>query len=183
MKTRKLLFDIRKKQDDPIPIFRGVNHVVWKDGEPIDPFTACIKEENGDVLLSRTVLHDLTPILDHTPLQRCLSGRGNLGFSSFENFPEFSTSPFKDRSDPVTYFNQRLKYLYDQFANKVDKKDEEDQVLNVAERMRLLVPANRKSTANPWLQAMCCYGHYLWKMHQKLLQSSLMMSCLLNSNC
>ena len=66
------------------PSFTGWNHLVWQDGEPIDPFVLQLcaggKPSSESVLLQREIYNENHTLLQMTPAQRAASARGPCGF-------------------------------------------------------------------------------------------------------
>lgn len=82
----RLLIDLMDK-DGQKPFLNGVNHLVWQDGEPIDPFIlAVLAQRPGEtgappeMLFQREIYNRGHDFLELAPLQRLLSARQPCGF-------------------------------------------------------------------------------------------------------
>lgn len=160
------------------PFLNGANHLVWQDGEPIDPFilsTWVDRSSNGDephkpeLLFQREIFNDGLSLLEMSPLQRLLSARGPCGFDAdLSHIPAWAMSDSErqsvfDNQFPLSYLKRRAKLLAE-FLSGLLKTDSEtignvDQIVSVAERM-LLVSVPRRTTV-AWLRILLHYGHTL----------------------
>lgn len=151
------------------PFQNGYNHLVWRDGEPIDPFVLSVRA--GDTLLQREIYNKGRTLLEMTPLQRQLSARGPWGFDSYTNIPdwviaELSAEERKSLAEagfPMSFLSQRAGILAEALRKEIGSRQDEpaqswvDDVVSLAERMRLVsVP---RGTTVAWLTILLRYGH------------------------
>jgi hypothetical protein len=160
------------------PFLNGQNHLVWKDGEPIDPFIISILVESSsnikdkretESLFQREVFNQDVSILEMHPLQRILSSRGPCGFDTVENIPEWAKMQLSEKERelinslnfPVSYLQYRAhvlaKSLYDKLDSFHNSKEEVEGIVSLAERM-LLISLPSATTSN-WLTYVLHYGH------------------------
>lgn len=164
----------------------GENHLVWTDGEPVDPFHIGVvqKDEKGEyqTLLGRSVLGSST-FTDFSPQQRAVAGRGPIFKSIIKsgNFvPEWATNDLEywHTMRVETPWKNRLPFLrglVKEQAIKLGEEGETDghpfEIPSLAERSRIIV--NRgfpKDTAFPdrggnslfrWRNGYCLYSHFV----------------------
>lgn len=157
------------------PALQGMNHIVWKDGEPIDPFVLTIHmEEAGGKLglvCSREIYNEGLNLLEMSPLQRVLSARGPCGFDSVKNTPAWvlRALPAADRDRllapafPQSYLDQRARALAGYLAETLKGCGDEpsqravDDAVSAAERLHLVTLP--RSTTVAWLRYLLHYGH------------------------
>ena len=70
----KLRFDLEAK-NGVRPCLCGNNHVIWHDGEPVDPFVLSVWADDGRLALRREVFNQGKSLLAMTPLERAFSAR------------------------------------------------------------------------------------------------------------
>lgn len=159
------------------PFLNGNNHLIWRDGEPIDPFVISVSADvpttdpiQSTPIFQREIYNQGHSLMEMSPLQRLLSGRGPCGFDSSNNIPAWVLDTIKeqplitDPSFPMSYLKQRVNLLTTQLAQAVNTATVDDQatvdkIVSFAERMRL-VSQPRSTTVN-WLPALLHYGHTL----------------------
>lgn len=156
-----------KPKDGQWPFQNGYNHLVWRDGEPIDPFVLEVRA--GAARFQREIFNEGRSLLEMTPLQRQLSGRGPWGFDSYEGLPDWVLAglPGSERDllaspeFPVTFLRQRAtlleEALMERLGDGVPNRAWVDEVVSLGERMRnVSVPAG---TTKAWLTILLHYGH------------------------
>ncbi len=167
------------------PFLNGLNHIVWKDGEPIDPFILAVYQEQvGDnIELFQREIFNTDPeenqektLLEMSPLQRAVSSRGPSGFDDYVNIPDWAQVNFsqemKDQIGapeyPMNFLENRANYLLEELAsgdlsqgNLQDlNRDQTDKIISLAERTRLISIASiLRGTTIGWLTALLHYGH------------------------
>lgn len=160
-------------KDGVRPFLNGLNHLVFQDGEPIDPFVlALVAGPDGgpwQPLVQREVFNDGRSLMDMSPLERLYSARWPVGFDSVANLPPWAASvlPEAARADLGTptfapaYLKRRAQVLTEALGAWVgeDKPDQQgaDTIVSLVERLRLVsVP---RGTTVGWLPALLHYGH------------------------
>ena len=160
------------------PYLFGDNHLVWKDGEPIDPFILTLLLDdpaNGpepQLVMSREVYNEDLPMTDFTPLQRAMSMRGPTGFG-FDpgQIPPWAVAQLSPVHQQVAasgaslsrqYLTERAGVLQscltDALAGGVPTTlAAVDAVVGYAERLLLI--ALPRNTTSFWLNVLCHYGH------------------------
>jgi Ferritin-like len=160
------------------PYLNGENHLLWQDGEPIDPFILGVLADtasniNGgtkpEMLFQREVFNEEISLLQMSPMQRLLSARQPCGFDNFRNIPEWAKSNLSNRERnllnsqdyPKSYLINRAKTLTDYLFNQIQLSDNSqegvDAIASLSERLRLVsVP---RSTTESWLRILLHYGH------------------------
>ena len=159
---------------DARPFLNGLNHLVWRDGEPIDPFIFSLgvrdSADNGDTrrLFEREIFNEGKTLLDMSPLQRQNSSRSPVGFDSYRNLPGWVMASLRPEeqelmrspSFPANWLSKRALGLADELERWTGEPAEQlsvDQVVSLAERMRLVsIP---KRTTSVWPQFLLHYGH------------------------
>jgi hypothetical protein len=166
--------NIRSKNGS-YPHLVGYNHVIWKDGEPIDPFifeiiTGFKKGSDPNVILEREVYNKGKSLLEMTPLQRLMSNRWPTGFDQYSNIPEwvktYLTETQRKLLDspnfPSSYLKKRSQVLGAALNRELIHKSKYNQslvdnIISYAERLRLVTFP--KTTTSVWLQFLLHYGH------------------------
>ncbi len=160
------------------PYLFGDNHLVWKDGEPIDPFILTLLLDdpaNGpepQLVLSREVYNEDLPMTEFTPLQRAMSMRGPTGFG-FDpgQIPPWAVAQLSPVHQQLAasganlsrrYLTERAGVLQtgltDALAGGLPTTQAAvDAVVGYAER--LLLVALPRNTTSFWLNVLCHYGH------------------------
>jgi hypothetical protein len=157
------------------PFLNGFNHLVWTDGEPIDPFIMAVLVDDpvgGPPLemMRREVFNEGLTFMQMDPLQRLLSSRAPSGFDfNIADIPawarpmlsEEERRQLEDPEFPRSYLRARArvlrKALQVSLATGERTRAGVDQVVSFAERMRLVVvPAG---TTSFWLTILLNYGH------------------------
>lgn len=171
---RKIRIDLLRK-DGSVPFLNGLNHVIWQDGEPIDPFILSVSADADDggadrlSLFRREIYNEGTSVFEMEPLQRTLSSRAPVGFDSVGNIPAWARTALppgllkamQEPSYPINYLNARAGLLIEALSKALDRQSRSrelvDEIVSLAERTRLVsVP---KSTTTGWLFALLHYGH------------------------
>ncbi|CAF1278879.1 unnamed protein product [Adineta ricciae] len=168
---KQIRIDLLDK-DGKKPLLLGENHLVWKDGEPIDPFILSVGCDTADqttaVEFEREVFNDTNvSMLRMTPLERLFSQRGPVGFDSTANIPTWAKCNFlKDPEKSMVandYLEDRAKHLCDAMKVKLDKTLDQltvkdaTEIISYAERMNLV--SFPRPTTKAWLNATLHYGH------------------------
>ena len=175
--SRRLQLDLADK-DGQKPYLFGDNHLVWKDGEPIDPFILTLRLDDPttndapQLVMSREVYNQNLPMTGFTPLQRAMSMRGPVGFGfDLSNIPDWATghlSPVHQQllpggpDLPMRYLAQRAGVLQALLTDALKdgpptSQEAVDAVISYAERL-LLIALPRNTTVF-WLKVLCHYGH------------------------
>jgi hypothetical protein len=172
--------DLREK-NGVRPYLYGDNHLVWQDGEPIDPFVLAVTVNSPNVAGNRdatvfqrevytgkTVEAEKT-MVEMSPIERIGTCRGPLGFDKVEHIPEwalagmgkkqrdmlehpgFPDSLLADRSRDLAMELERALAMGKQTQAEVDT------IASLADRMwRFSVP---RSTTKRWATYSLHYGH------------------------
>jgi hypothetical protein len=169
--TRQLRLTLETK-DGVRPFLNGENHLVWQDGEPIDPFIIGLYEDAGahknlpKRLFQREIFNNGLGLLEMEPYQRLLSSRGPCGFDGFNNIPDWAlTTDLRQALGapgfPMSYLDARQKSLIKQLEEAAQASDQShgtiDQIVSLAERLYLV--AQPSSTTSGWLGVLLHYGH------------------------
>lgn len=158
------------------PLLLGENHLIWQDGEPIDPFILSVRYDTDDaqnLLFQREVYNNDVGMKDMKPLQRLFTSRAPVGFDSFTNIPTWAkTHLSKDEQEcmsspdyPWSYLAQRAKSLGAVLKTKFDTeksihqlaKEDIIEIVSLAERMSLV--SFPRNTTVSWLRFLLHYGH------------------------
>ncbi len=160
------------------PYFFGDNHLVWKDGEAIDPFILTLLLDdpaNGpepQLVLSREVYNEDLPMTDFTPLQRAMSMRGTTGFGFDTSvIPPWAVAQLSPVHQQLLsgggnlsgrYLTERAGVLQasllDALAGGLPTTQAAvDTIVGYAERLLLI--ALPRNTTSFWLTVLCHYGH------------------------
>ena len=151
------------------PLGYGENHLVSKDGEPIDPFIISVADGKFNNLFQREIFNEGKTMREMNPLQRLQTGRWPTGFDgNLSNIPEWLTKdlPASYMQDlmngPFAYLASRAKVLNAQLESLLENpKDNDqawvDQTASFAARLSLInVP---RGTTVGWLAILLHYGH------------------------
>lgn len=161
-------------RDGVMPYLNGYNHLVWQDGEPIDPFIISVSVAHGDGAapvrwLQREIFNDGRTLMQMDPLQRLLSSRGPSGFDSMNNVPGWALALLSDEERrlladagfPMSYLEARAHVLRESLTSSLHAGDTSqegvDAVVSFMERLRLV--AVPRGTTIGWLTALLHYGH------------------------
>jgi len=182
---RKMRVDLKAKNGTQ-PAYIGLNHLVWQDCEPIDPFILSVEADpavqpgpspgtpaaghaphvSPSLVLQREVFNQGLSMLEMDPLQRLLSARGPCG-AEFNpaNIPQWALPPQELLTPgyPVSYLAQRAGALTDALPARLnaglDCQAEVDEAVSLAERLCLVAAPN--PVALGWLRCMIHYAHTL----------------------
>jgi hypothetical protein len=176
MKDGSALRMYLESKNDVRPFLNGDNHLIWQDGEPVDPFIVSLYADSGKDgekpirLFSREAFNENRTINEMEPYQRLLTCRGPVGFDSIRNLPAWALTPETQSAlapgFPQSFLAKRCRVLADQLENvlgstePLDKKGDQqtiDQIVSVAER--LLLTAQPRGTTVNWLRFLLHYGH------------------------
>lgn len=157
-----------EEKDGVRPFLNGDNHLVWQDGEPIDPFILTVSRATADgkpePLLGREIFNEGLTITQMNPLQRLVSSRAPVGFDEWSNVPGWArTEPVKAMIEvpgyPISFLKRRSRALADELANVGGEwtRDEVDVAVSLAERC--IRVARPRGTTVGWLTALLHYGH------------------------
>jgi hypothetical protein len=165
-------------KDGKKPLLLGENHLVWQDGEPIDPFILSISSASNDTSgqhteleFQREIYNENKSLIDMMPLERILTARGPKGFDSVSNIPTWAklhflndeTKMIAQADYPKNYLQKRARNLCKVMHDKLDTPCEQltaeqaTEIVSFAERMKL-VSFPRGTTVN-WLKYLLHYGH------------------------
>lgn len=163
-----LRLDLLEK-DGIRPFLNGDNHLVSKDGEPIDPFIISITNDKHQNIFQREIYNEGKTFLDMDPLQRLETGRWPTGFdANLNDIPDWLTnhlpSAYVDAimQGPPAYLNNRAGVLYDELEvlltdGTVIDQQKIDSVISYAERLFLITMP--RGTTVGWLATLLNYGH------------------------
>lgn len=168
----RILVDLLAK-DGVRPFLNGENHLVWRDGEPIDPFVVSVRasaEGGGEVeFLRREVFNEGRSLREMDPLQRLNSGRGPTGFDGYASWPDWALAALSPRERalregprfPFRWLRDREAVLQTALADALTAPDptreDVDAAVSYAERLRLV--ALPEGTTIGWLTILLHYGH------------------------
>ncbi|MCH7801240.1 MAG: hypothetical protein IIC24_06815, partial [Chloroflexi bacterium] len=183
---RRLRVDLLEKNGIR-PFLNGNNHLVWQDGEPLDPFILAVQtgpsngsaQDDSQLVFQREIFNTKSDgqsltFLEMSPLQRLFSARGPVGFDpDLNHIPEWAKDQLspEERSllfntgYPITYLTQRACVLADDLYDHVTKIDGRDQltqsdvdaIVSLAERRRNVTIP--RGTTVAWLTILLHYGH------------------------
>ncbi|WP_168211342.1 ferritin-like domain-containing protein [Actinosynnema sp. ALI-1.44] len=148
------------------PYLNGDNHLIWQDGEPIDPFVLALCKDDGTVIWQREIHNDGKTLRQMSPLQRLQSLRGPCGFDSYRNVPDWALSSgeralLDDPRFPASYLEARAGVLTTALKESLKAstwdRSSVDAAISYAERLRLV--ASPRSTTFHWLPVILHYGH------------------------
>ncbi len=155
-------------KDGRKPFLNGMNHLVWQDGEPIDPFVLSVSTDS-ELLLRREVFNQGRALLEMEPLQRLLTSRQPCGFDAdLSHIPDWALTALSDRQRellgrgyPMSYLLDRARVLAEALAAELGSGEESrehvDAVASYAARLALVsVP---RGTTVGWLRILLHYGH------------------------
>lgn len=152
------------------PYLHGENHLVWKDGEPIDPFIFAF-QKNTQNIVQRAVFNEAgVPMTNFTPIQRLLSSRGPCGFADF-SIPDWARGQLGDAVTKLVgsgnvdeYLADRVRLLGKALVESLANIDERNvtqaivsDVISYAQRMVRL--NNPRGTTRGWATTVLNYGH------------------------
>lgn len=175
-KNSSLKINLEEK-DNTRPFLNGLNHLVWQDGEPIDPFIFAVYVDNGknknpELAFKREIFNEGKSILNMSPIQRIFSSRGPVGFDNYTNMPDWVKENLSDEEKrlmfhpayPMNYLANRSINLANVIAGELDSmktpnRELIDEIISYAQRMKdFSVP---KGTTVAWLNFLLHYGHTL----------------------
>jgi hypothetical protein len=134
----------------------GENHLVWQDGEPIDPFVFAVLTDvhsnrndttYSNLLFQREAFNEGISFLEMSPMQRLLSARQPFGLDKIQNIPEWAKNNLSYRlrdllnskNHPHSYLIDRSKALAEALLDQVRSLDKSqqavDSVISLAERL------------------------------------------------
>jgi hypothetical protein len=161
-------------KDGRVPYLNGYNHLVWQDGEPIDPFVLAVVADGGGgpprQVMGREVFNEGLSLMQMSPLQRLLSARGPCGFDGdLSHIPAWARAlltPEEQRlltepGFPLSWLRARgdllTAHLEARLGGSDPGRDDVDAIVSFAERLRLVsVP---RGTTVAWLGILLHYGH------------------------
>ena len=175
---RELRVDLLAKNGQK-PFLNGYNHLVWQDGEPIDPFVLALFADApaaGDgaspqLIFHREIFNQGLTLMQMNPLQRLESSRAPCGFDwDLSHIPDWARERLSDEEReligrpgyPGSYLAQRASVLAGDLAARLGgggdaSRAAVDEIVSLAERMRLVsVP---RHTTPVWLMILLHYGH------------------------
>lgn len=160
-------------RDGQMPFLNGFNHLVWQDGEPIDPFVLSVVAATADApveVLRREVFNEGRTFMEMDPLQRLLSSREPCGFDfDLANVPEWALAMLSQQERellagpgfPRSYLRVRAGVLgaalQASLTNGDPTRASVDETVSFLERMRLV--AVPRGTTVAWLRVLLNYGH------------------------
>jgi hypothetical protein len=160
------------EKDGIRPLLYGENHLVSKDGEPIDPFILSVTDSLNNNLFEREIYNKGKSMKEMDPLQRLETARWPTGFDfNVADIPNWVQKALPQdylqnvMNGPMNYLGQRATVLYneieDLIQNHTGKFDQEtiDKIISFAERTNLIT--SPRGTTVGWLTVMLNYGHSL----------------------
>ncbi len=171
---RKLRFNLEDKSGLH-PHLVGQNHVVWHDGEPLDPFVLGVhadpEQADGEprLVLRREVFGEGKRLLDMTPLERIYSARwpisrqiNSSGSIPAWALPKEAAVGLDDEKFP-SYLAARAALLQSELTGSLNALEKSqgatDEAVSLAERLRLVATPTAATVV--WLGASLNYGHTL----------------------
>lgn len=151
------------------PFLNGDNHLIWQDGEPIDPFILEVYADDpggAQRLFRREVFNQGRSIREMEPYERLRTCRGPAGFDSVSHIPAWARtdevrSALGEDGFPRSFLRDRSRALIEQLKAVITpeqwNQQSVDEVVSLAER--LLLTARPKGTTVGWLTALLHYGH------------------------
>lgn len=166
-----LNIDLLEAANGTRPHLVGENHLVWEDGEPIDPFIVAVTigtngGESAIELFRREIYNDGLDLMRMDPQQRARSLRGPVAFDQLTNAPDWvqaTLSPTELRGINSTpgYLDERAAALADAISatltNRRRSQARIDSAVSMLERRRRVV--NPRRTTVDWLGLLLHYGH------------------------
>ena len=159
-----------RSKDGRMPFLNGYNHLVWRDGEPIDPFVLAVLGPDGTVVWQREIFNDGKRLMEMSPLQRLYSSRGPCGLdTNLRNIPPWALASLGEQEReqlanpgfPISYLKQRAGVLAGALRASLDvpewSRDAVDRVVSFAERLRLVAVPSGFTVG--WLCILLNYGH------------------------
>ncbi|MGH9720111.1 MAG: ferritin-like domain-containing protein [Bryobacteraceae bacterium] len=154
-----------KSKDGVMPYLHGLNHVVWQDCEPIDPFILAVLADpppqdtqaaSPELLLQREVFNCDLSFLDMTPIQRLYSARWPCGGGNVSQIPDWVPVEEHEKvHNAATFVAGRVGALADALSRSfpAETQQQVDSAISFAERMPVLT--------TKWLGDLGHYGHTL----------------------
>jgi len=157
------------EKDGVRPYGYGENHLVSKDGEPIDPFILSITDADFKNLFQREIYNGGKTMQEMNPLQRLESARWPTGFDfNLGDMPDWLTDKLPPSymqnllNGPIAYLKSRAAVLNSRLEDLLttQKPDDQawvDETASFAERLSLInMP---RGTTVGWLTVLLNYGH------------------------
>lgn len=158
------------EKDGIRPYGYGDNHLVSKDGEPIDPFIVSITDGDYKNLFQREIYNEGKSMAEMNPMQRLKSARWPTGFDGNLNdipswFSQTLSPEYVDllvNKGPMAYLTKRTHLLFNTLEDYFDtnpalSQAAVDEIISYAERMYLV--SMPKGTTVGWLGVLLNYGH------------------------
>lgn len=167
-------------RDGRHPYLFGDNHIVWQDGEPIDPFQLEIRLRDGRgrvaTLLRRSVFDRDLPMTRMNPVQRAMTSRAPSGPDQWRQpgaIPDWAQAVLEPETRAILssvdfntrYLSRRKDLLLAELITSMDgdpltfEQFRVDTVVSLFERLqRVLRPRN---TTQTWLKLVVPYRHSL----------------------
>ena len=163
-------FDLLEK-DGIRPLLYGDNHLVSKDGEPIDPFIISVMDNDYNKLFTREIYNDGLSMEAMNPLQRLMTSRWPSGFDNIGNIPEWLLDHLPESSRKLlelgpgdisaAYLGKRAQVLYNAMEGTLKVKEKTqtwfDNLISFAARLKLITFP--RGTTVAWLRFLLHYGH------------------------
>lgn len=167
----RLGIDLLDAADGTRPHLVGENHLVWEDGEPIDPFILAVTMATDDTkpsveLFRREIYNEQLTVMQMDPQQRACSLRGPVAFDQFTNAPDWvqatlSPTELVGINSTSGYLDERAAALADAItailAEPGPSQAQIDSAVSMLERRRRVV--NPRRTTVDWLGLLLHYGH------------------------
>ena len=161
-----------ESKDGVRPFLNGDNHLIWQDGEPVNPFILGLYVSPADadapaqLLFSREVFNKDLSIRDMEPYQRLLTCRGPVGFDSVMNTPQWARTgdvraAIEQPGFPMSFLRNRSNVLTTQLQAALEPGQWDQQSVDAATSLaeRLLLTAQPRGTTVGWLTVLLHYGH------------------------
>lgn len=178
---RRLRIDLKEKNGRK-PYLVGNNHVIWQDGEPIDPFLLAVLADSTDsadneasvqpdLLFQREVYNEGRSLVDMNPLERLDTSRAPVGFDNYRNIPDWAKANLSETERqllaspayPMSFLGHRAGLLGNALSEELSglgtdiDQHQVDEIVSYGERMRLI--SFPRMTTVVWLNFLLHYGH------------------------
>jgi hypothetical protein len=166
--ARSLQVELKDKNGEK-PVLVGDNHLIWKDGEPIDPFVLAVSAE-GVELFRREIYNEGLTLREMNPVQRIYTQRWPVGFDSTKNLPTWAKYGLTERQKkaieapnfPDSYLDDRCEVLATLLGQKLavggePSQEHIDGLASTVERMKNV--SSPRNTTRAWLRYLLNYGH------------------------
>ncbi len=176
---RKVRIDLLEKAGFK-PLLLGENHLIWQEGEPVDPFILAVlvdtsaNEQEPDLAFSREIYNEGKRLIEMTPYERTLSARGPLGFEdkvtnvptwAKQNFSKEEASFIGKPGYPTNYCIKRTQHLEQALRSvfmdadiNLLKSEDVNTIVSLIDRMECITQ-NPKGRFTQWMTLLLHYAH------------------------